>query len=290
MDSTTKKVLTSRSSVLQGAPVRLGRELSGVIVGITRTKWLVASDGGETAEHARGVAQVLAARAGVQLEAVGVETSGLPALIGVGTGLERTALHGISWLRGVPGVEIARRAEERKADLVVLGRRERTSVEPHSLGRTADTVLRRRNGPCLLIPETVRDLRRMVLALDGTRRGLGILESTAAFAAVLGTETISLHVCTDEFAALSTDDCWRDPATLRVQAALAGFSGLRGGESLQVRTGAPVSQVLSFLQEHEADVVVLGVRRGGPPGEMGSGHVGRDLLRTVPVAILTVPI
>jgi hypothetical protein len=34
----------------------------------------------------------------------------------------------------------------------------------------------------------------------------------------------------------------------------------------------------------------VGVRRGGPPGEAGSGHIGQDLLRKAPIAILTVPI
>ncbi len=59
---------------------------------------------------------------------------------------------------------------------------------------------------------------------------------------------------------------------------------------MRIRQGAPVAEVLALLEELGADLLVLGVRRGGPSGEMGSGHVGRDLLRTAPVAILTVPI
>jgi nucleotide-binding universal stress UspA family protein len=65
---------------------------------------------------------------------------------------------------------------------------------------------------------------------------------------------------------------------------------LGGRDSLTVRWGDPVREVLRHLEETAADLLVLGLRQGGPGGDPGSGHVARDLLAAVPVAILTVPI
>jgi nucleotide-binding universal stress UspA family protein len=65
---------------------------------------------------------------------------------------------------------------------------------------------------------------------------------------------------------------------------------LGGRDGLTMRWGDPVREVLDHLAETAADLLVLGLRQGGPGGDPGSGHVARDLLATVPVAILVVPI
>ena len=57
-----------------------------------------------------------------------------------------------------------------------------------------------------------------------------------------------------------------------------------------IRWGDPVSAILDMIETTVADLLVIGVRRGGAPGELGSGHVGRDLLQAAPCAVLTVPI
>ena len=257
---------------------------------IANLNWLLASDGSAAAEHACGVARAVTAKAGITLEVIRVETSGQRALATVAAAGEGSSAGEALLLRGIPGVEIAHRAKQCGADLVVLGRRNRSGHEALPLGSTTDAVLRRHAGPCLMIPESVGQLRRMVLALDGTRRGLGILAPAATLAGVLGALVLPLHVCADGLAVLTTDACWRDPATQRVRAALEESPALGGSASFRVSTGTPVPQILGFVERLKADLLVLGVRRGGPPGEMGSGHIGRDLLRTAPGAILTIPI
>jgi len=256
------------------------------------TRLLVGSAGGVVSEHAAELARGIAVRAGAKLEVLAVETAGLPALAAVG---EHTQRNGSSpaatWVRGVPGVEIVHRAQALAVDLIVLGRRESATGGVLPLGRTADTVIRRHDGPCLLVPPSVQRLDRMLLALDGTQRGLGILEPAAVLAAVLGAECQSAHVSgSDSGSGLTTESGWTDPGAQRVRRALAEFPVLGGESALRLRAGAPVGELLATLEEFAANLLVLGVRRGGPPGEMGSGHVGRDLLRSAPVAILTVPI
>jgi nucleotide-binding universal stress UspA family protein len=254
-------------------------------------RFLAGSDGAEAGEHAVELARTLAARIGARLEVLSVETAGLPELAATGSRLHRTGpASDVHWISGIPGFEIVHWAERAGAELVVLGREERCPQNPLPLGRTADTVVRRRDGACLLVPPAVRTLDRMVLALDGTRRGLGILEPAAALAAALKSECLAVHVCPRDPVSISLESCWTDPAVERAREALAAFPELGNGSCLQVRRGVPVSEILAFLDQNRADLLVLGVRRGGPRGEMGSGHVGQDLLRTAPTAILTVPI
>lgn len=252
---------------------------------------LVGSAGGAVAEHAEQLARAIAARSGAELEVLGVETEGLPVPVAPGEPTRRCdSARPITWVRGVPGIEIVHRAKARGAGLVVLGRREGCPGGGLPLGHTADTVVRRHDGPCLLIPPTIERLDRMLLALDGTQRGLGLLESASRLAAVLGAQGTSVYVDPAAIPAAPVDSDWTDPATRRVQAALAGFPCLGGPEGLQIRSGAPVEAILRVLEESGANLLVIGVRRGGPSGDLGSGHVGRDLLRACPVAILTVPI
>ncbi|MGQ0702969.1 MAG: universal stress protein [Gemmatimonadales bacterium] len=248
------------------------------------TRILAATDGSEVGEHAVAMAEALVRAGQAKLEVLGVETAGLPAYAGIGEWVQRGGprTRPITLARGIPGVEIVRRAGEIHADLVVLGRRERSGafLAP---GRTTDLVVRRHMGPCLMIPPNVRDVRRVLIALDGTQRGLGILESAAAIAELAEAQSESVCVSNDGLRPVAD-------GVPRILAALVHHPGLGGPDSLQIRHGSPVREILAELAERGFDLLAIGVRRGGPPGEMGSGHVGQDLLREAPVAILTVPI
>jgi nucleotide-binding universal stress UspA family protein len=90
--------------------------------------------------------------------------------------------------------------------------------------------------------------------------------------------------------ALRDDAAWVDPRRARVLAAAAVTGNGSGPLHTVMSTGEPVRHILQSLDDLECDVLVLGVRRGGPPGKLGSGHVGRDVLRAAPGAVLTVPI
>ena len=53
---------------------------------------------------------------------------------------------------GLPGIEIGRFAEHVRADLLVLGRKQRSRGQRLLLGDTADAVARRSRIPCLFVP------------------------------------------------------------------------------------------------------------------------------------------
>lgn len=242
-----------------------------------------AANGSEAGQHAASFARRLAGDVGAELRLLSVVTTGVPGYPSEGTPNQpKNPPDEMSWSRGVPGIEIVRAAEAWGADLVVIGRRERSNGNGGGLGRTVDTVVRRRSGPCLLVPPEVDRLGRMLVALDGTDRGLGVLPFSEAFARSLRLPASAVFAAPEEIASHT--------ARARLVLALRDHPGLGGPDQLEVRYGSPVEEVLAACTRLQADLLVVGVRRGGPLGEAGSGHVGRDLLLTAPPAILTVPI
>ena len=65
---------------------------------------------------------------------------------------------------GLPGIEIARFAEQVHADLVVLGRKARSRLARLLMGDTADAVARRSRIPCLFVPPRCPSIRRIMAA------------------------------------------------------------------------------------------------------------------------------
>lgn len=241
-----------------------------------------AANGSEAGQHAAAFARWLAGEVGAKLRLLSVETTGIPGYGPEGAPKQPKNQDEMAWSRGVPGIEIVRAADTWGADLVVIGRRERSNGDGEVLGRTVDTVVRRRSGPCLLVPPDVDRLGRMLVALDGTDRGLGVLPFAEGFARSLGLPASAVFAAPEEISSHT--------AKTRLLLALLDHPGLGGPDQLEVRYGSPVDEILSVCTQLQADLLVVGVRRGGPLGEAGSGHVGRDLLLKAPSAILTVPI
>lgn len=247
---------------------------------------LVAADASPHSEHALEIGKQLAGRSGACLAVVRVreprspETSSDPG--------PPDSLTQVFRRDGVPGVEIARCAEQWGADLVVLGRN--GHVAPR-LGTTTEMVLRRRHGLTLLIPRKVSSFGRMVYALDGSERGLRILEAAGYFPAITGGSPMAVCVLPPDSVQPIPGGAWPPhPRSIRVEGAMARRPELGGLASLAMRWGDPVDEVLRHLTETAAQLLVLGLRHGEPGGDPGSGHIARDLLHAVPVAILTVPI
>ena len=82
---------------------------------------------------------------------------------------------------GVPAIEICRLAERRQADLMVLGRKQRSQLGRLLLGDTADAVARRSTIPCLFVPPNSGPFRQVLVALDGSERGMLVLRGALGF-------------------------------------------------------------------------------------------------------------
>jgi nucleotide-binding universal stress UspA family protein len=196
---------------------------------------------------------------------------------------------------GVPGIEICRFAEQRGADLLVLGRKHRSAVARLLVGDTADAVVRRSRVPCLFMEHGALPLSQLLVALDGSDRGMRVYATARDFAqavdlglTVVTVETGGWHEAGDQVAPLPltrSSRLWRelDPPLPRAGAPASTEV------AVSIRRGRPVAEVLAELGEAGADVLTFGCHRGGP-AELLDGGVARHLLHGAPVSVLTIPL
>jgi nucleotide-binding universal stress UspA family protein len=254
-------------------------------------RFLAATDGAPDGEHAVAMACTLAQRAGGHFSRFELETVSRDWQPGLEWWKEPTT-HGGSATKvlGLPGVEIVRHAETWGADLVVLGRHHHTREHPLQLGPTSDMVLRRRGGLTLFVPASTPTITRALFALDGSLRGLDLLGPASAVLDLAGARAFALCVVDGPEPAAVDAAVWSDPRVERARALVDRLRLAKGPCDFLLRWGDPVSEILDMIETTQSDLLVLGVRRGGAPGDLGSGHVGRDLLEAAPCAVLTVPI
>ncbi|MEO8139155.1 MAG: universal stress protein [Gemmatimonadota bacterium] len=203
---------------------------------------------------------------------------------------------------GLPGIEIGRFAELVRADLIVIGRSRGPASEALSIGDPADSLARRSPTPCLIVTPQARTFARVLVALDGSERGMGVLLPAINFARAAGAR---LRVVSVE--PIHEDEV-RAPRLLTARSARllelvnsrrAGLDLGSGGwdEPLRegaagpvvIRNGAIVDELIREVGAYEADVLVVGYHRGGPAAIEG-GSVARRLVHEAPCTVLTVPL
>lgn len=202
---------------------------------------------------------------------------------------------------GIPSVEICRFAEDRRADLLILGRKQRTAAVRMLVGDTADAVARRSQVASLYVPPRVGPLQKILVALDGTERGFVVFRAAAALADAIGA---GLQPVIIEPAAVGDAAPVPSSRTLALlgqlerlatpsdRDALARAAGPAKSleEMLIVRRGEPVTQLLEAAEAEAADIVAIGNRRGGPPGPVEGGSIARRFAHLAPEALLAVPL
>jgi nucleotide-binding universal stress UspA family protein len=283
---------------------------------------LAAADESEAGRQAVRSAIDLAARAradvtvmrAVPVGAMAVAAGGTEVSDFDGVGMDRPSIQDLhQWIRtelraqrkpphvqvgiaaGVPAIEICRMAERLEADLLVLGRKHRSQFTRLLMGDTADAVARRSRIPGLFVPPNSGPIRQVLVALDGSARGMIVLEGALGFALGAGA---SLRMMTVEAGPAE------EPAELayalpvaraarlesELQALLTRKPGPGAVLAVEVRRGAIVEQILATVDALGADVLVIGYHRGGLPGFIESGSTARQLLHTAPCAVLTIPL
>lgn len=192
---------------------------------------------------------------------------------------------------GVPDIEIRLLAEQQEADLLVLGRKQRSQMTRLLLGDTADSVARQSRIPCLFVPPDSGPLHRVLVALDGSERGMVVLREACGFARSAGT---SLRVVTVEsdLADQSAVQAVARRTRLhgQVQAVLAREAVPGAFPGVEVRSGGIVDQIFAAVAATGADVLVIGYHRGGLPGVIEAGSTARHLSHAAPCAVLTIPL
>lgn len=197
---------------------------------------------------------------------------------------------------GLPGIEICRYAEQRGADLLVLGRKRRSALARLLVGDTADAVIRRSRVPCLFVEQERLPLTRLLAALDGTERGMRVfatardfVEAVCASLSVVTVEDLGGPQPQDSVPPLPltrSSRLWRElePPAQRHGAPAATET------MVAIRQGRVVPEVIAEVAASDADVLAFGCHRGGPSGILETGSTARHLAHTAPVSVLTIPL
>ena len=202
----------------------------------------------------------------------------------------------VAAVRGVPQVEIPRFAERMKSSLIVLARKPRSRTARLIMGDTTDAVVRRSRVPCLVVPAGLGSMRRILAALDGTDRGMAVLQYAAALAARTNLDISAVMVeprmgdgpqlisSRAERLGEKVDECLQRAMTSpRGGAALAT-------SALTVRQGNLVDEIVAEAQAQNADILVTGFHPGGPLLEVDERSVSRSLMHRASCAVLTIPL
>jgi nucleotide-binding universal stress UspA family protein len=194
---------------------------------------------------------------------------------------------------GVPGIEICRFAEEGEVDLLVLGRKRHSRMMRLLLGDTADAVARRSRSPCLFVPPGSGKISKVLVALDGSDRGMNVLNQACDFArhagAAIAAITVEQGPGNEPLQIVSTLPVARSSSLeVRVRYMLAR-KGLPA-VPLAIRRGDILERVVAEVQESGSDVLAIGYHRGGPPGVLEAGSTARRLAHEAPSAVLTIPL
>ena len=194
---------------------------------------------------------------------------------------------------GIPGIEICRFSEDRGADLVVLGRTRHSQMARLLLGDTADAVARRSRFPCLFVPHGSGDPKKALVALDGSDRGMTVLNQACNFARYTGANiqvvTVERQPADEPLSVVPSIPVARSSLLqVRVREVLTR-EGLPD-TPLAIRRGDTVEQILHVARASGPDVLVIGYHRGGPPGVLEAGSTARRLAHAAPCAVLTIPL
>ncbi len=192
---------------------------------------------------------------------------------------------------GLPGIEISRYAEESAVDLLVLVRKPRSKMSRVLSGDTVDSVARRSVVPCLVMPPVVLDLRGFLVALDGTDRGLVVLREVLDLARATGRTIAPVTVeprRSNEPPSLAAQ--LPTGRSMQLRRSIAAVADGGEAEEVVIRRGAVVEELLLEVEQRVGFVLAIGYHRGGPPGVIEAGSVGRQLVHQSPAPVLTIPL
>jgi nucleotide-binding universal stress UspA family protein len=191
---------------------------------------------------------------------------------------------------GLPGVEIPRFAEEVNADLLVVGK-----CGASGAGTLADAVLRRSRRPCLVLPCDWDKLEPILVALDGSERGLQVHEVAGQLAERMNAPMRTITVEALDRSGAAVGPSARSLRLLSRVQALAprnlGAAAVRiAAPAMHIRAGDVVREVLAEVAEVGAGMLAVGWRWGGPSDRIPSGSVGRRLALEAPCGVLAIPL
>lgn len=195
---------------------------------------------------------------------------------------------------GSPASDLARIAERRGAELIVVGRRRHGSVDRLLGGETTLQVMRMSKVPVLAVESDLERPHSIVVAVDFSASSM----TAANLAVKMATEPAELFVVLVDpplellpkgFTypdAIGTDTDSR-AGLARFAAAMDRHPGIL--VEPVVLNGAPVQALVEFAERVCADLIVAGSHGHGRLDRLLLGSVSTGLVRNAPTAVLVVP-
>jgi nucleotide-binding universal stress UspA family protein len=202
-------------------------------------------------------------------------------------------------LEGPPAGTIVRQAQERNSDLILIGAGEQTSARHFRAGPVAEAVVQHATTPVLTIQPNGPELRlRTILCpVDGSAAGRHGLENAVRLARVCGARVIAMTVvpevswlsaatvsgvllgAREEYARM-----WRE----EFDALVHDIDWCGASWSPDIRYGKPHEQIAASVQDHEADLIVMGSTSRSDLSRAVLGSTTRRVLRDLACSLLVV--
>ena len=196
-------------------------------------------------------------------------------------------------------------ARRMRADVIVLGWRSRSAFRRLLLGDVVRDVLRQATCAVLVVKRRGRDVRRLVVGVDGSANARRAVAFVAGLARSRGTRVTLVRVLEPigapslglmpaavraalarELAALTAER----RARARRELARAAVALRRAGVTPRplVRTGAPLAELLSVVGASRARLLVVGARGTDGVARLLLGSVAEGALTRCPAPVLIV--
>ena len=207
-------------------------------------------------------------------------------------------------LQGDPRERIVEAARDWKADLLVVGARGLGNLAGALLGSVSTAVLRRATCPVLVITGRPRELRRAVVAVDGSEDSMAAVRFFASLPLPRGLRVRLLAVLDPPPAMMPSEGL--APAVLAVPEHLVedrrtALEGLLSRVAADLRplvaevecsviVGRPVVEIVSAAHEPGVGLVVVGARGLGTFRRWLIGSVSERVLHHADCPVLVVPL
>lgn len=197
-------------------------------------------------------------------------------------------------------------AERFKASLIVLGWRGYGTFRRLLAGSVSRSVAAHAQCPVLVVREAASAVRRFVVGFDGCPNAERALEFLSSLEPGRGSRVVLVNVVVPvsvpasvgRFPSSVRADVHRGAAALNKERYQQGQASVAAGAARlersgwtaknEVRVGAPLASLLKAVEEHRADVLVLGARATGGLERALLGSVANGALDRSPVPVLLV--
>ncbi|NKB67536.1 MAG: hypothetical protein GKR89_10775 [Candidatus Latescibacteria bacterium] len=188
---------------------------------------------------------------------------------------------------GTPFERIIERADERDVNLILMGAKGHTQDDAHPLGTTATRVMRKALKPVWAVQrEAAAQIGGIVCAVDFSAPSHRALENAVHLARDLEAELTVLHVLQAAGSA-PEQEAYRAEQTAQFDRFLDDVDFYNVQWKREIRRGNAAPEILAFLKENPADLLIMGSIGRTGLARVLMGSVAEKVVREMPCSVVT---